>query len=61
MPPGQRVPGPASRSKIEAEAMMEYLNETADPRVTKKWHVPDCAYTKRELAHWLPPEDVFEV
>lgn len=61
MPPGERIPGPACRSKTEADALMEELNASADPRETKKWHVPQSDYTKRELAHWLPPSEIFDL
>lgn len=59
MVPGQRIPGPGA-SQTEAQRLADKLNRTADPRATNEWHVPECNYTKAELADWLPPARVFE-
>jgi hypothetical protein len=59
MVPGQRIPGPGA-SQTEAQRLADKLNRTADPRATNEWHVPECNYTKAELAGWLPPARVFE-
>ena len=57
--PGQRVPGPAAEFEEDAQEIADRLNRIADPRETGRWHVPDCSYKRRELAHWLPPASAF--
>jgi len=59
MKPGQRVPGPGLKSEQAALRYASKLSEEADPRVTERWHVPQCSYTEKELAKWLPPDSVF--
>lgn len=59
MPPGERIPGPASKSEKSARKLAAELNRVADPRVTGEWHIPDCDYEEAELAHWLPPLEAF--
>ena len=59
MPPGERTPVRFPTPSAAKDAA-DYLSETADPRRTKKfWKPPARPYTKRELAHWLPPASAF--
>jgi hypothetical protein len=58
MPPGQRVPqGYPSLKK--ADQVASRLERTQNPLVTGVWHVPQCSYTREELAHWMPPASAF--
>lgn len=60
MVPNQRVPGPAAKTKREAQAVADRLNRIADPRETGEWHVPECGYRVAELSHWMPPDNAFD-
>ena len=61
MPPGGRVPGPASKDARQAIELAKVLNHFADPRRTNEWHIPDCSYRRKELDHWLPSEKSFNL
>jgi hypothetical protein len=60
MPPGARVPGPGRASYDEATEIAGDLNRRADPYKTGQWwKAPTLPYSRKELAHWLPPAFVF--
>jgi len=62
MPPGCRIPGPGTASYDEATAIVNDLNNRANPYRNKAWWRPSPRnYTKKELAGWLPPTSVFSL
>lgn len=60
LPPGARIPGPASKDKKRVLEIVRHLNEMANPFRTGIWWKPQTGYTKGELSHWLPPAGAFE-
>ena len=60
LPPEAAIPGPGVSSKEEAEAIAADLNRRVNPFKTGVWWAPLRAeYTRKDLAHWLPPASVF--
>lgn len=54
LPPGARIPGPASVDPGSAKVIAKHLNATADPFVTGRWWTPPKrAYTASQLKHWM--------
>lgn len=59
LPPGERLPLRAE-DVHEAEYIARDLNRKADPRATGRWWKPPArSYTRKELVHWLPPEEIW--